>query len=312
MADSFMTLAELVVINDKNLADREISDLLQEAPVLAALAADTVPGTVHKYTKETGAPVVGFRDVNDGRDNSKSADTLVTVNMKILDASFACDQALAKAYRKGPDAYIAREAARHVKAAFFGAEKQFINGTISDSDGFTGMADALDDSDDAMVIDAGGTTADTASSVWALRTGGDLNDVAAMLGADGVLDIGETVTQRLTGTNGTYPGWYTPIFGWMCLQIGGAYSMGRICNLTADSGKGLSDDLIAQMLAEFPSGKGPTFLAMSRRSRRQLQQSRTATNATGAPAPFPVEAFGVPIITTDAILNTEALLTAAE
>jgi hypothetical protein len=48
---------------------------------------------------------------------------------------------------------------------------------------------------------------------------------------------------------------------------------------------------------------------MNRRSLRQLQQSRTATNSTGAPAPFPTEAFGVPIVVTDALLSTEALET---
>jgi len=48
---------------------------------------------------------------------------------------------------------------------------------------------------------------------------------------------------------------------------------------------------------------------MNRRSLKQLQVSRTATNATGAPAPFPQESFGVPIIVTDAILSTEALET---
>jgi hypothetical protein len=56
----------------------------------------------------------------------------------------------------------------------------------------------------------------------------------------------------------------------------------------------------------------PTILVMNRRSLKQLQESRTATNATGAPAPFPSEAFGVPILVTDAITNTEALLTEAE
>jgi hypothetical protein len=46
---------------------------------------------------------------------------------------------------------------------------------------------------------------------------------------------------------------------------------------------------------------------MSRRSRMQLQMSRTATTPTGAPAPYPQEAFGVPIEETDSIIDTEAL-----
>ncbi|MBA7711875.1 hypothetical protein ES703_120842 [subsurface metagenome] len=46
---------------------------------------------------------------------------------------------------------------------------------------------------------------------------------------------------------------------------------------------------------------------MTARSLGQLQDSRTATNPTGAPAPFPESAFNVPIFDTTAITNTEAL-----
>ena len=42
----------------------------------------------------------------------------------------------------GAAAMIAREAKRHLRAAFFAAEKQFINGTDNDGDGFTGFIDA--------------------------------------------------------------------------------------------------------------------------------------------------------------------------
>ena len=91
--------------------------------------------------------------------------------------------------------------------------------------------------------------------------------------------------------------------------MGGAYSVGRIANLTADAGKGLTDDLISDLLSQFPAGMVPTLLVCSRRSLKQLQQSRTATNQTGAPEPFPSDAFGVPLITTDAIIDTEPLET---
>ena len=121
------------------------------------------------------------------------------------------------------------------------------------------------------------------------------------------IQIGESMIQRVAGATGYYPAYYTPASVWLGLQMGGAYSVGRIANLTEDSGKGLTDDLIADLLSQFPAGRQPSVLCMSRRSLKQLQISRTATNATGAPAPFPTEAFGVPIIVTDALINTEAL-----
>lgn len=312
MANVYTSLADLVKINDMNLADLDVSDLLQGAPLLAALAADVASnGTDHKYLKETGAPVVGFRAANDGRENKASADTLVTINLKILDASNAVDMALADGYRKGPEAYIARESRRHLKAAFAAAEAQLISGVGADAAGFVGLCDAttIDAIADAMVINATGSTASTGSSVIAIRSNDDGNDCTLITGNDGKIDIGESVVQRMEGaTTGFFPAYFTPVTGWMGLQIGSAYSVGRICNLTAQAGKTLTDALISQLLALFPVGKEPNMLVMSRRSRQQLQASRTATNATGAPAPIPMESFGVPIIVTDGMPNTQAIL----
>jgi len=309
MAHEFLTLADLVKVNDRNLADRDITDLLQDAPLMRALAADVASnGTTHKYLKETGAPVVGFRSPNTGRDNSKSADTEVSIDLKILDGSFAVDKALADAYHMGPEAYVAREAVRSLRACFFAAERQFVNGTGAAADGFVGLADALD-ADHEMVVDAEGDSEGTASSVYLIRTHADLNDAVAITGRDGQLDIGETVTQRLADGDGkTYSGYYTPIEGWLGLQIGGLRSVGRIINLTAQSGKTLTDALIYQAFSRFPASRMPNLIVMNRRSREQLRASRTATNVTGAPAPIPTDVDGVEILTTDAIGSDESIL----
>jgi hypothetical protein len=312
MADVYTSLADLVKINDMNLADLEISDLLQDAPLLAALAADVASnGTDHKYLKETGAPVVGFRAANDGRENKASADTLVTINLKILDASFLCDKALADAYRKGSAAYLAREGKRHMKAAFYHAEKQLImgTGTGGDSGGFTGLVNAatIDAVADAMVVNAGGDSANACTTVFAIRTNDAGTDCTVITGNDGQIDMGDTVVQRVAGaTTGHYPAYFTPISSWLGLQIGSAYSVGRIVNLDFDHM--LDDDMISDLLSKFPAGREPNLLVMNRTSRKQLQQSRTATNQTGAPAPFPTEAFGVPIVVTEGITNTIAVV----
>jgi hypothetical protein len=49
-------------------------------------------------------------------------------------------------------------------------------------------------------------------------------------------------------------------------------------------------------------------LVMNRRSLQQLQASRTATNPTGSPAPFPQSAFNLPIVVSDAVTNSESVL----
>ena len=311
MANDFHAVSDLIG-DALDISGAEVSDLLDSAPLISSLPMEEASnGTTHKYVKETGAPGVGFRAENAGRDFDSSDDTLVTVTLKILDFSWMVDKAVADAWRRGRENYIAREGLRHLKAALFKFESQVIGGTVNgDASGFSGLCDStsLDGAGDAMVIDAGGTTADTGSSVWGIRLGG--NDVTGVFQGDGpALSLGETVTNNFVdGSSKNLPVYYTPASLWLGVQVGGARSVGRIASVTADSGATLTDDKISDLISAFPAGAGPTHLVMSRRSLKQLQQSRTATNPTGSPAPFPSESFGVPIITSDAQVDTEALL----
>lgn len=314
MAHVYQTLADLIEINDKNLADiDDMSDLLQEAPFLAALAAEVASnGTQHKYTVEDGAPTVGFRAVNSGRENKASSDRLVTADLAILDASFVCDQQLAKNYKKGEAAYMFREGKRHLKAAFAVNEKQIFYGTGNDSDGFGGLAqattvDALADVD--HVVNAGGSTVGGATSVWAIRSTDDGRDVQALIGQDGQIEIAEYFAQMLfDASNKQYPGFVCPIEGYTGLQIGSIWSFARIVNLTRQDGHTLCDSLLSQLLEKFPSSKPPTHFVMNRQSGFQLQRSRTATTESGKDAELPKDYQGIPIILTDSIVNTEALV----
>jgi hypothetical protein len=124
-----------------------------------------------------------------------------------------------------------------------------------------------------------------------------------------MIEIGERqIVERAGSVTGRFPAYYHPIVGWCGLKIGSVHSVVRIANLTEDSGKGLTDALLSRAMQIFPASRGPNYVVMNRRSLGQLQRSRTATNPTGAPAPFPQEAFGVPIVVTDQINSTETLL----
>lgn len=309
MAATYLGLSDLVKVNDMNLADMNVTDLLDDAPLMRALAAvESSNGTSHKYLKETGAPTVGFRAINDGRENSNSADTLVTIDLKVMDATFEVDIALADEYKDGPEAYIAREARRHLKSAFFGCEQQFINGTGADSDGFNGMVDAatLAYKDSAMVVDATGSTANGVTSCYLIRTN-DTGDAAAVMGQSGNISIGETTVIKAAGSStGTLPKYYTPVTGWIGMQVGSIYSIARIVNI--DASKPLTDDLIYEAMAMFPASRKPNLIVMNQTGRELLRKSRTATNATGAPAPLPEFVDTARIITTDAITSTEAVV----
>lgn len=312
MANATNTLAAILNLGDANV-DIEVSNLLQGVPVLNALAAvPSTHGHNHKYNRETAAAGFGFRAVNAGLDNSAGEIELVTETLKFLDASWERDIALAKAMSTGKgglEAYVTSETRRSLAAGLVGAEKQFIYGdqTPGSTAGFTGLIDGIDS---GMVVDAGGSTASTQTSVYAFRT--SPMDCAAVYNGDndGTLEVSEVYKTRIEdGSGNPYTALRCDIDGYLGFQLGNQYTVGRICNLHAsDSGAQLDDDLISDLLALFPAGMGPSFLAMNRQSLKQLQQSRTATNVTGAPAPFPSEAFGVPIIVTDQIISTEAVV----
>jgi len=310
MAHSYLTTSDVAIFG---AADMEgvISDVLDEAPLLQVLAARQTMGITFTYNKKTANPAVGFRSANDGTENTKATRSAVTVNLGILDASFAVDMAVANADELGWQHVMALEAQDHLRQAMKEVEEQILNGTVGNqaSPGFDGFADQtnLDGASDAMVVNAAGTTASTGSSVYGIRTG--QNDVEVIWGQQGKIAVGERqIVERAGSSTGLFPAYYHPINGWTGLKIGSSTSVGRIGNLTEDAGKGLTDDLVAELLNLFPAGGKPNYLAMNGRSLEQLRASRTATNPTGAPAPFPTEAFGVPIVVTDSLGVTETLL----
>jgi len=316
MAESFNTLAGLVQFNDKNLADLDVNDLLDDAPLLKVLhAQEASNGTQHKYLKQTTASSAAFRAALAGLDKTASADTLVTDTLAILDGSFHSDVALAQASKNGIDDYLRRELMRTMKQIFAVAEAQVIYGTGNDATGFAGLADdgQLNATSDTMVINAAGSHAITQTSCYLLRSGAD--DVSYILGNGGniVVDEDPQIVPWIAtaGSSPTYPAYYVAVNGYSGFQIGGAYSAARICNIecnTLTSTTEFTDDTIYAALSVFPAARQPNMIVMNRNALRLLRQSRTSVNATGAPAPRPTEVEGIPIVVTDQIDSTEAVL----
>ena len=312
MANDFLTVADMVA-DAYDLSGLETSEVRAAAPVIAALPAIPASnGTMHKQSVMTALPVTGFRTENVGRDFDHSTDRIDSVNLNILDWSWMVDKAVADSSRfaGGREQYIAREGLRHVQSAMFNLEQQWINGTVgAAAGGFEGLADQanLDGASDSMVVNAAGTTATTGSSVYLIRR--NSAECGLVYHGENGVELGETRIQNFVdGTGKNLPAYYTPGCMWTAGFFGSLYSVVRIANLTADSGKGLTDDLIYQALELFPAGHSPDMMIMNRRSQFQLRTSRTATNATGAPAPLSMDAAGIPIVTTDAITSVEALL----
>tara|TARA_R110000822_G_scaffold173914_1_gene313490 strand:+ start:5787 stop:6731 length:945 start_codon:yes stop_codon:yes gene_type:complete len=313
MAEAIDTLAGLVQMNDQNLADLDMSDLLDDAPLLKfLLAVGASNGTDHKYLKQTVASSNAFRAVGAGLTKTPSQDQLVTDTLKILDGSFSVDKALADAYTKGgAEAFMARELKRTMKQRMFEAESQVINGVNNDAGGFIGLRDdtQLDALADEMVVQAAtpGAGVNLQSSVYFLREG--IDDVAVIAGNDGRFDVAEeaTIIEKVVnpGTdNKVFPAYYIAICGYLGFQIGAARSAARLCNIQGT----LTDDDLYEALALFPSARQANVIAMNRGSLKALRASRTAVNPTGSPAPMPTNLDGIPIIVTDSITQIEAVV----
>ena len=267
----------------------------------------TIRGISYKTLIRTALPTTGFRDINEGTAATKSTYENRTVETFTMNPRWTADKAAADRYEDGAAAWIAMEAMGHMESAFQTLGKQFYygtNATHGHAKGFPGLLQSYDSAN--MVVDAGGTTATTGSSLWAVRFG--VQDVRWVWGNDGELNLSDVDERDVDDSDGNpYTAYFQELHAYAGLQVLSTQSIGRIKKLTEDANKGLTDDRISDLLAKFKVNKYPHALFASRRSIKQLQQSRTATNPTGAPAPWPTEAFGVPLLPTESISDVEDL-----
>jgi len=298
-----LNLLDIAKLNAGDAAVGLIEEAHTSHPEVRIGAARTIKGTTFSTKVRTGLPTAAFRNANEGVAASKSTYENRLVQCFILNPRWETDKAVANAYEDGPEALIALEGAGQVEASLQTLGSQMYYGTANDAKGFPGLVDVVQSS---MVIDAGGTTSSTGSSVWAVRFGPA--DVQFVLGQDGEIEMPETYTARVTDDdNNPYTAYVSELTAHVGLMVGSVTSIGQIKDLTKDSGKGLTDALLEDLLATFPAGKQPNALFCSRRSLGQLRKSRTATNATGKEAPLPADFDGIPLYSTDSITNTETL-----
>ena len=304
MANDLKTVAEVVAINGQDFDSGEFSDILNDAPALAAMGVkESSNGKDHKYVKKTAPPIVGFIGNGVGRDFSKLTSIPVTDTLEAIDGSVMMPKVAADA-SDDREGVIQTEIMEHLKASMFEWEKQIFNGTFNAATGFNGFADVVTDLVNTQSIDGQGTGTEL-TSVYMVRVNGSNNGIAPVMNYN--LEVGETITQNGDPGDGkNQPMYYTPIMGYTGLQIGNNYSIVRIANL--DASNALTDDLLSQALEKFPAGSTPTHIFANRAQRGALQRSRTTYSPTGQPAPLPSEYEGLPIIVTEALGQAETAL----
>jgi hypothetical protein len=298
------------IIEEATKAVPEVSGLHPETRIAIPGVADarTIKGTSYKTLVRTGIPTVGFRDANEGATGLKSTWANRLVETFIMNPRWTVDKAIADKSEDGWQMLMADEAFGVTEAAVLQLGRQFYYGRNTTynghAKGFLGLLDVYDATN--MVVDAGGTTAATGSSVWAVKFGPQA--VRWVYGANGIMEPSEVETRDVNDASSNP---YTAYFQEMCLypglQISSPRYVARLKKLTADSGKTLTDAKLSALMELFAVGVRPDALFMTKRSRRQLRDSRTATNDTGKEAPLPMDYDGVPIIVTESLSDVEAL-----
>jgi hypothetical protein len=291
------------------MADIYPTNVLDDAPVVAQAVAQAASqgGTLHKYLRRKVAAGAGFRHINTGISNAAEQFEDISAICRLLDGSFDRDVALAAGFRGGLSAYIERETMAALKSCMFAIEQGiFTNAKTTAFAGLLQFSDYNIDNSTSQVVNAGGAGG---KSVWLLRWG--LDAVSIIAGNEGRMDMiwsddNPTIVRITDSGSNPYSAYRVTLAGYFCLQVASTYDAVRICNLDGTSDDLLTDDLIADALSRFPAARPPNMIVMNRTSLKELQQGRTATNPTGAPAPFPNEAFGVPIVVTDALPTDEA------
>ncbi len=314
MADP--TLLDVAKLNGSDQIVGLIEENLTAAPEVARFPVKTIKGTSYKVVLRNGYPSVGFRAANAGVARGASTYDSKIVECYILDGQIRADKAVALAHEDGVAGYQMREASGVMRQAIIELGSQIFYGLTVDSAGFPGLTEIHTALNNGIVLDAGGTTAGTGSSVWGVKLGDQ--GAQMVFGNGSLIELGDWQEQQVDGpvASTSLTAYTNGLTAWVGLQIGSKYSIGRLKDATEDSTKGVTDARLAELLSKYPIGYKPDVWFMNRRSAYQLQSSRSSTvNATGAKsgtgveiwAPMPTESNGVPIIITDSIGNTETL-----
>ena len=307
MAIDRQTSAEILTLQNSEELIGLINLVIGRYPELQHFSASPIAKTKYKTMVQTALPSVAFRADNVGREEQKPVWSTVEVECKFLDASWSIDEKVALDMEWGADTACLFNQQAHMDAALKAIAKQTWYGVSADAGGFVGIGSLLNSLAAPNVINAGGTTANKCTSVFALSTG--LQRVSYAWGQDGQFKEGEIMYLPIpdkTTPAKEFWGFRQAITGYVGLQVPSVKCVGRIVNI--DDTHPLTDDLLSKLIDSFDDGFEPDMFFAHKKAIGQLRRSRTATNPTGAPAPYPDSTFNMPLYQSSAISNTEAVI----
>ena len=322
---NYTTLLDVIKSNAANgTGIPMIDEVSRRTPFMANAAFRKIPGLNYKTLVQTGASNTtgSFRKMNQGIAAATTTEELREFECFPIQPRLEVDKQVADKSLDGAAAFIARKLKGILLTEFIAHEKQMFYGAgsgLGNSLGYPGLLDAYDSVN--FVTDAGGTTANTGSSVWMVEFGPEA--VQGIMGNEGLFEFGPLRIESIIDTTsvagasaGTsqltkFDAYVQSLLASVGLQVTNVRRVARIKKLTQDAGCTLTDKLLYDTLVKFDQ-MGPNAIFMSLRSIGQLRDSRTATNPTGQAAPFPTSILGIdgqeiPIYPTVGISTNESL-----
>ena len=270
---------------------------------------DTISGDTVTLSIETGNPSVGYRNANEGTSAKKGTFASRIFQTSIIEQFINVDIQGVLNASKDPARVLTAEARSVTKAVLSHiAFQQWYAGTTQASTDAKAAPGFLAQSNSAAthVVDATGSTAKT--SVWIMELGQGSCD--HLYGNDNTLMFGEDWTEETAddASNNSLRVLQNWISGRVAPRLANKNAAIRIKNIGTDSGKGLTDLLLAKAFRQARElGMNPNAIFATPRSIEQLQVSRTTYSPIGAPAPMPEEYQGVPIYQTINLSNAETV-----
>ncbi|MDP1824911.1 MAG: hypothetical protein Q8L48_16765 [Archangium sp.] len=320
------TLADVAKLMDPDgKIDIVVEQMMKRSPLLkdATWVMGNLP-TGHKFTSRTGLPSIGWRKFNEGINASKSRTQQITETCGMLEGRAEVDSALAE-LSGNPDAFRASEATAFLQAFTHEIETgAFYHSTEATPEKFQGLTPRLDviaGPYPNQIIDSSiAASGADQTSMWFINWSPET--VFMMYPKDSKAglehkDMGEEYVEDADGKKflALRDHWTWKVG--MCVKD--SRYLVRLCNIDtsaiAATGKLLIQDMIkaAYALQDFSAGRTVIYCNRLVATYLHLQAQDSAANSTLKIEQIegqPVTTFmGMPIRWTDALLNTEAIVT---
>lgn len=323
MANSLISLLDITKRSGSDPAIGLLEETTTFAPELMSIMGRPISGTTYHATSRT-LPTVAFRAANNGSDTVKSIYSQKLAQAFIIDAQIQADKAVVDSEAKsGLNQSVGDILFDEAQGVLVGAGitvgAQFYYGTGADANGFNGimsltnaLSTATGPTAPAPVISAGGSSANVQTSAYLIWE--NVKGVHFIWGNNEGLRLGDWRVQQVNGANSKpMTAYVNNLQGWIGLAVNHTKSVARIANI--DSTHALTDALAAKLLQYVPlqiQAAGGLKWLINQQALYTLQNSRSAATLNASTplvyAPEPTTLAGLPIVKTNSITNTEAVV----